>query len=1080
MDPDRIAQSFTSLLAQHSGKGGQPLPGHVQDVVGAVSARLGDRPSAASALDRLTSDPGNPRKQVSFRRHLVRSLKDDPAFAAELVALLGLAQAPVGIDQRGSGAVATGGSVAAGAGGMAIAGNVVNSTIIFNSVVSDEKAPDLEDLPPEPGEPPYQGLQYFDERDAGRFFGREGVTSRVIGRLGRTRFLAVIGASGSGKSSLLRAGVIPALKSGERLADGSLPPSGSAHWVYRVFNPGGHPLDSLAAALSADGAPPSQLRDLRDELAARPDSLALAAQGLLAHEKSPHLLLVVDQMEEIFSQARSPQERDAFIDALVAASEPTDSQPLTILVSLRADFYARVAQHERLRELVSQRQEFIGAMSRAELVDAIVGPLVQGGWKIQEGLVKVILDDVGYEPGALPLLSHCLLETWKRRRGRTLTLSGYVECGGVDGAIRETADAVFRQRLTPEQRPIARMIFLRLAELNEDAQDTRRRASFSELITRSTDEMTIQAVIDILVDARLVTTGTAEPGDTKVIEVAHESLIREWPTLREWLDQDRQGLILHRHLTEAAEDWVENGCDAGLLFRGTRLQHARDWAATPANAETLSLEEAEFLGASEANAALEAEKEARLARLKRRQRIFVAVTASLLLVVSVLAYVTLRPPPPPTMTGLYNVAVAGIGEIGPAGEVRAVADGGGALLTGEIATTLQDSLADSPDVLVWSDTPGMKPLRVEIGAVESDAPDGQTQAAADLAARLGADMVIYEILDPRGESPVLTVGAYLAPSLSDALDELPGVFQLTSPIPVTSTLDSEPVRAEAARQAELLAVLARAGSESRLGHTLEALESYLRAAQLAPHSDMLQFFVAREYLFSLEREPVLQAAGPAFEARALETLQGALAMNPGNARAYVALGSLYMKQARRIVQRENGGVLADADFAAAAGLLGQAAAAYSRVLELHADPAAYGVPVEEIARLGLGNARLLSGITLQAHGELVPARAALDESVRLLQETLPAFQDPALTRYLAQNHQFLGSAYQWSGRLYERDGDFPAAIEAYRSAMEQHDACIALGESSADRIIQSEIVAANCEPDRQITAARLDRLSGGP
>ena len=357
-----------------------------------------------------------------------------------------------------------------------ISGNIVNSTIIVKSVVRDDQVVDLEKLPPEAGDPPYQGLQYFDERDASRFFGREQLTIRVIGRLARTRFLAVIGASGSGKSSLVRAGVIPVLKSGARLADGSMPPSGSTHWSYRVFNPGGHPLDALAAALSKEDALPSQISGLRDELAADPKSLALAAQSLLAQEKSPHLFLVVDQFEEIFTQARSSEERAAFIDALISASSSDDTQPLSVLICLRADFYAQVAQHDRLREMVSQHQEFIGAMNRAELVDAIVGPLVQGNWKIQEGLVKVILDDVGYEPGALPLLSHALLETWKRRRGRTLILSGYVESGGVDGAIRETAEAVFKQRLTPQQRPIARMIFLRLTELNENAQDTRRRA----------------------------------------------------------------------------------------------------------------------------------------------------------------------------------------------------------------------------------------------------------------------------------------------------------------------------------------------------------------------------------------------------------------------------------------------------------------------------------------------------------------------------------------------------------------------------------------------------------------------------
>ena len=157
-----------------------------------------------------------------------------------------------------------------------VQGNNINSTIIIKSVVKDDQVLDLEKLPPEPGEPPYQGLQYFDERDANRFFGREQLTVRVIGRLQRARFLAVIGASGSGKSSLVRAGVIPALKSGGRLSDGSLPPPDSPHWAYRTFTPGGHPLDTLAAALSEPGALPTQLDNLRQELARSPQSIVLA------------------------------------------------------------------------------------------------------------------------------------------------------------------------------------------------------------------------------------------------------------------------------------------------------------------------------------------------------------------------------------------------------------------------------------------------------------------------------------------------------------------------------------------------------------------------------------------------------------------------------------------------------------------------------------------------------------------------------------------------------------------------------------------------------------------------------------
>jgi conflict system STAND superfamily ATPase len=955
---------------------------------------------------------------------------------------------------------------------ISIAGNIVNSTIIIKSIVRDDQVVDLEKLPPEPGEPPYQGLQYFDEKDAGHFFGREQATIRFIGRLHRSRFLAVIGASGSGKSSLVRAGVIPALKLGAPLRDGSLPPSGSAHWSYRVFSPGGHPLDTLAAALSREDALPSQISSLRDELAADPKSLALAAQSLLTQEKSRHLLLVVDQLEEIFTQARSPSERDAFIDGLVAASSPDDTQPVSLLVCLRADFYAQVAQHDRLREMVSQYQEFIGAMSRAELVDAIVAPLAQGGWKIQEGLVKVILDDVGYEPGALPLLSHALLETWKRRRGRTLTLSGYVECGGVDGAIRETADSVLRQRLTPEQRPIARMIFLRLAELNEDAQDTRRRASFSELITRSTDELTIQTVINILADARLVTTGTVEPGDVKVVEVAHESLIREWPTLREWLNEDRHGLILHRQVTEATEDWLNNGRDGGLLFRGRRLAQIQEWAANGSNAETLSLREVEFLEASQANARDEARKEA---RLRFTQGIFAVVTISLLVLVGIL----LRPKPP-VMNGPYNVAVADIGEILPDGRVRASADGTGAILSQEITQTLQSDLQNNSNILIWHHSPELTRKGVQIGTLESDAPEGQIQAAISLAERFHADMIIYGTLDRREHPPVLVVQMYLTPKLSDAQGEIQGNFQLDAPIPVTPTLQAKTVETEITRQASLLAILALAQYEDHLGHTLEALEYYLKAAELAPESDLLQFFIGREYLFTLERKGIPPGADQALEQKGIEALERALQLNPHNAQAYIGLGSAYMKQARPLVEDAPPAGLTDEGFQQAAQLLDQAETAYGRVLQPEFDTEEYGVPVQDIARLGVGNMWLLRGIALQENGQPGPAGTAFLQAIQNLKQTLPAFQAPGLSRFLAQNYQSLGSAYQWSGYLSELAGDTPAALKAYQNAREQLNACLGMSNGSSDRIIQFDIVEDSCQPMLQQTEERLKILEGGP
>ena len=388
-------------------------------------------------------------------------------------------------------------------------------------------------------------------------------------------------------------------------------------------------------------------------------------------------------------------------------------QPVTILITLRADFYAQVARFDGLREAVSQHQEFIGAMSRNELLRAIVQPLAQDHWKIQEGLVEVMLDDVGYEPGALPLLSHAMLETWKRRRGRTLTLSGYTEAGGVRGAIAFTAETVFCQRLTKEQQPIAQMIFIRLAELNEDSQDTRRRAEFSELITRSTDEPTIEAVLHILTDARLVTLDTAEPGDVKVIEVAHEALIREWPTLREWLAKDRQGLILHRQLTQDTQEWIKLEQDPGILYRGARLEAILAWAKN--NPDQLSLQEQRFIETSQRIAAQEAEQARRLARSTRNQRISILVIGSLVvaMVALVLTGGFLKPKIPPKMDGFFNVAIADLVEEGA--DPNRSSEAG--KINNQIYQALAAELGDNPNIQIWHDTPELARQGVTIGSV---------------------------------------------------------------------------------------------------------------------------------------------------------------------------------------------------------------------------------------------------------------------------------------------------------------------------------------------------------------------------
>jgi hypothetical protein len=502
-------------------------------------------------------------------------------------------------------------------------------------------------------ESPYRGLQYFDVGDAGLFFGREQLTAKLVGRLTSSpafplkgggsetggRFLAIVGASGSGKSSVVRAGLVPALRSGQPLADGSLPPEGSIQWSIHIITPTAHPLEALAASLTRESESVTSTATLIDDMGKDPRSLHLYIRKLLTHNPTPspalplrgggRILLVADQFEELFTLCRNEEERRAFVDNLLAAVDPETDGPTIVVITLRADFYAHCTQYDNLREALAQRQEYIGPMSPEELRRAIEMPAQRAGYGFEPGLVELILRDVGDEPGALPLLSHALLETWRRRQGRTLTLAGYADAGGVRGAIAQTAESVFGH-LTPEQQAIARRIFLRLTELGEGAQDTRRRVSRTELemmtgdrrpetgdlgeeqapvagrppVLSEAEGSPVAAVLQTLVAARLVTT------DQGTAEVAHEALIREWPTLRQWLNDNREGLRLHRQLSEAAQEWQRLNRDPGVLYRGAKLAQAGEWAEQhPAE---LNAAEWEFLTASK-----QAEENERLRELEQ-------------------------------------------------------------------------------------------------------------------------------------------------------------------------------------------------------------------------------------------------------------------------------------------------------------------------------------------------------------------------------------------------------------------------------------------------------------------------------
>jgi WD40 repeat protein/DNA-binding SARP family transcriptional activator len=438
---------------------------------------------------------------------------------------------------------------------------------------------------------PFKGLASFEISDADYFFGRERLVAEMIVRLVGANLLGVVGPSGSGKSSAVRAGLLPAV------ASGVLP--GSERWTRVLFCPGEHPLANLRRALRADGAED-------------PVSSALAAL-----EPETKLLLAVDQFEETFTACRDERQRVGFVDALADAG-PRHQGRVAIVLAVRADYYGACAAHPRLSRLLGESQVLVGAMEPEELAQAIEGPARRAGLVVEPELVARLVEDVAGQAGGLPLLSSALLELWQLRDGVRMSLAAYEQTGGVQGAVARLAEHAYGQ-LTPDEQRAARRILLRLAGSGENDAVVRRRVALGELEVES-DEQAAR-VLEVMAGSRLVTVGEG------TAEVAHEALLREWPRLRGWLEEDVEGRRLHRRLTDAATDWDAGGRDAGELYRGARLASALDWA-TEHGAE-LNRREREFLEESRLVSEREAE---RSRRVNRRLRILLAAAVTVLAV----------------------------------------------------------------------------------------------------------------------------------------------------------------------------------------------------------------------------------------------------------------------------------------------------------------------------------------------------------------------------------------------------------------------------------------------------------------
>jgi hypothetical protein len=453
---------------------------------------------------------------------------------------------------------------------------------------------ETEPLPAVDDRCPYRGLEVFQQQHAEFYFGREALIEHLANKLqgSDARFLAVLGPSGSGKSSVVRAGLIPAIRAG------ALP--GSEGWTMHLFRPGSNPLEELATQLAPtldrEGDQLGAARRLLDHLSADGRALHLAAKLALQDVPSGrHLLLLVDQFEEIFTLCKDEQERERFIGSLLYASTVRDG-PIHVVLAMRADFYPHCAVHRDLARQIAEHQVLVGPMSRDELRRAVERPAWRVGLRFEPGLVDLLLHDVHNQPGCLPLLQHALLELWKRREGRQLSLAVYRDIGGVEGALERQAETLFGQFSAPEQ-AICQRIFLRLTQPGKGTEDTKRRVSLQEALpVEGSAREAAQAVIHRLVDARLITAERGPGSGERFIEVAHEALIRNWSRLQGWIEGDRTALLAHRQLTDAASDWDRQERDPSYLYLDTRLERAKEWAIE--RLEDLSLLERQFLTAS--------------------------------------------------------------------------------------------------------------------------------------------------------------------------------------------------------------------------------------------------------------------------------------------------------------------------------------------------------------------------------------------------------------------------------------------------------------------------------------------------
>ena len=446
---------------------------------------------------------------------------------------------------------------------------------------------------------PYKGLSFFDcnDHDPQYFCGRQSLVDKLIDEVRQSNFVAIVGASGSGKSSVLRAGLLHQLKLGQRLR-------GSEDWDIRLLLPGEHPLQNLAQVFVDESATRTDL-DRQDQLQKAERMIADGAEGLrrwVQASGTPRLVLVIDQFEEVFTLCQKPAEREQFFAILMAALAALPTQ-LCLVIAMRADFVGKCFEQAYSGLAVQVQAHLVPVipMTRDELTEAICEPARRTQLTLEPELVQALLQDVERAPGNLPLLQYTLTELWKQRQENTLQLTTYTRLGGVTGTLEQRADEVYAS-LPPEQQATARHIFINLTQLGEGTEDTRRRCFQSSLVNAQHSASTVTTVVKRLADENLIVTNelvSKASGERQaVVDVAHEALIRHWKQLRRWLDENRDLIRQQRKIETAAGEWQAKECKPNYLLQGFPLKEAIQFQHTQGQILPLSNKATRFLQAS--------------------------------------------------------------------------------------------------------------------------------------------------------------------------------------------------------------------------------------------------------------------------------------------------------------------------------------------------------------------------------------------------------------------------------------------------------------------------------------------------